>query len=225
MKNFTGKVTDVDNNGNPIKKKSGGKNGKKSGFKKPTAAKKSSGKKPLKDIAVVMTKKPVRKIVEYYYFFNEEMDARKLQSAVGEKWFEKADIWPELNLMEVEMNFDSLIFQNAEECFIDPADQQWFEEQGIKTKYQISYDTGDIESVREVLHNIMDAHRSRCGFRNSDHIGNIIQRKPACRSLHIIKERQCCQTAANGKKSCLKKFPEKSKYQHISSLLCFLLRF
>lgn len=95
--------------------------------------------------------------MEYYYFFNEEMDARKLQSAVGEKWFEKADIWPELNLMEVEMNFDSLIFQSAEECFIDPADQQWFEEQGIKTKYQISYDTGDIESVREVLHNIMDA--------------------------------------------------------------------
>ena len=51
MKNFTGKVTDVDNNGNPIKKKSSGKNGKKSGFKKPAAAKKSSGKKPLKDIA------------------------------------------------------------------------------------------------------------------------------------------------------------------------------
>ena len=59
--------------------------------------------------------------------------------------------------MEVEMNFDSLIFQNAEECFIDPADQQWFEERGIKTKYQISYDTGDIEAVREVLHNIMAA--------------------------------------------------------------------
>ena len=95
--------------------------------------------------------------MEYYYFFDEEMDARKLQSAVGEKWFEKADIWPELNLMEVEMNFDSLIFQNAEECFIDPADQQWFEERGIKTKYQISYDTGDIEAVREVLHNIMAA--------------------------------------------------------------------
>ena len=115
MKNFTGKVTDVDNNGNPIKKKSSGKNGKKSGFKKPAAVKKSSGKKPLKDITAVMTKKPVRKIVEYYYFFAEEMDARKLQSAVGEKWFEKADIWPELNLMEVEMNFDSLIFQAVRE--------------------------------------------------------------------------------------------------------------
>ena len=101
MKNFTGKVTDVDNNGNPIKKKSSGKNGKKSGFKKPAAAKKSSGKKPLKDITAVMTKKPVRKIVEYYYFFDEEMDARKLQSAVGEKWFEKADIWPELSETEL----------------------------------------------------------------------------------------------------------------------------
>ena len=42
MKNFTGKVTNVDNNGNPIKKKSTGKNGKKSGFKKPASVKKSS---------------------------------------------------------------------------------------------------------------------------------------------------------------------------------------
>ena len=63
MKNFTGKVTDVDNNGNPIKKKSSGKNGKKSGFKKPAAAKKSSGKKPLKDITAVMKKKTVRKMI------------------------------------------------------------------------------------------------------------------------------------------------------------------
>ena len=72
MKNFTGKVTNVDNNGNPIKKKSTGKNGKKSGFKKPAAVKKSSGKKPLKDITAVMTKKPVRKSMMHYYFFDEE---------------------------------------------------------------------------------------------------------------------------------------------------------
>ena len=63
MKHFTGKVTNVDNNGNPIKKKSTGKNGKKSGFKKPAAVKKSSGKKPLKDITAVMTKNSVTMIV------------------------------------------------------------------------------------------------------------------------------------------------------------------
>ena len=71
MAKLTKKVTDVDSKGNPIMKKSGGKNNKKSGFKKTE-----------KNIAAVMAKKPVRKIVEYYYFFNEEMDARKLQSAM-----------------------------------------------------------------------------------------------------------------------------------------------
>lgn len=127
-----------------VKKKSNGKQG-------------SFNKKPVKDITAVMSRKPVRKIVEYYYFLKEEMDARKLQAAVGEEWLEKADIWPELNLMEVVMNYDSLIFQDAEECFIDPADLVWFEEQGIKTKYQISYDAGDIQDVRKVMKNIMSA--------------------------------------------------------------------
>lgn len=120
--------------------------------------KKNDGfKKPAKDIASVMNKKPVRKIVEYYYFIEKDVTARDLQKAAGEEWFEKADIWPELNLMEVEMNFDSLIFQDAAECFIDPVDQAYFEERGIKTKYQISYDTGDIEAVRQVMKNIMTA--------------------------------------------------------------------
>ena len=58
--------------------------------------------------------------------------------------------------MEVVMNFDSLIFQDATECFLDPADLSWFEEQGIRTKYQISYDTGDIEDVRKVMKRIME---------------------------------------------------------------------
>lgn len=110
-----------------------------------------------KDMTVVMNRKPVKKIVEYYYFVQQEVSARDLQKAVGEEWFEKADIWPELNLMEVEMSFDSLIFQDAAECFIDPVDLEYFEEQGIKTKYQISYDAGDIEAVRQVMKRIMTA--------------------------------------------------------------------
>lgn len=146
----TDKVTDVDSRGNAVVKKQNGK--QQVGFKK-----KPTGKKPVKDITAVMSRKPVRKIVEYYYFLKEETDARKLQAAVGEEWFEKADIWPELNLMEVVMNYDSLIFQDAAECFIDPADLAWFEEQGIKTKYQISYDTGDIDDVRKVMKNVMNA--------------------------------------------------------------------
>lgn len=112
-------------------------------------------KKPAKDITAVVNKKPVRRIVEYYYLIQQDVTARDLQKAVGEEWFEKADIWPELNLMEVELNYDSLIFQDAAECFIDAADIAYFEAQGIRTKYQISYDTGDIEAVRKVMKNIM----------------------------------------------------------------------
>lgn len=112
-------------------------------------------KKPAKDITAVVNKKPVRRIVEYYYLIQQDVTARDLQKVVGEEWFEKADIWPELNLMEVELNYDSLIFQDAAECFIDAADIAYFEAQGIRTKYQISYDTGDIEAVRKVMKNIM----------------------------------------------------------------------
>lgn len=144
----TDKVADVDSRGNAVVKK---QKIKQNGLKK-----KPAGKKSAKDITAVMNRKPVRRIAEYYYFLKEEVDARKLQEAVGDEWFEKADIWTELNLMEVVMNFDSLIFQDATECFIDPADLAWFEEQGIRTKYQISYDTGDIEDVRKVMKRIME---------------------------------------------------------------------
>lgn len=144
----TDKAADVDSRGNAVVKK---QKIKQNGLKK-----KPAGKKSAKDITAVMNRKPVRKIAEYYYFLKADVDARKLQEAVGEEWLEKADIWPELNLMEVVMNFDSLIFQDATECFIDPADLSWFEEQGIRTKYQISYDTGDIEDVRKVMKRIME---------------------------------------------------------------------
>jgi hypothetical protein len=139
------KVIDVDSHGNAVKPK---KNNKKNfGFKK----------KQAKDITAVVNKKPVRKIVEYYYFLQQDVTARELQKAAGEEWFEQADIWPELNLMEVVMNFDSLIFQDATECFVDSEDLAYFEAQGIRTKYQISYDTGDVDAVRKVMKNIMTA--------------------------------------------------------------------
>ena len=111
--------------------------------------------KKKKGLQTVMEKKPVKKIVEYYYFLQEELPVKQLQLAVGDEYFEKADVWPELNLMEVVMNFDSLIFQDAEEAFIEPEDLKYFEEHGIRKKYQISFDAGDAEMVRDVMRRIM----------------------------------------------------------------------
>ena len=116
--------------------------------------KKKSGKK---DLTRVVAAKPVKKIIEYYYFLQEDLHVRQLRTAVGEAFEEQTDIWPELNLMEIVMQHDSLIFQDAAECFVDPADLAWFEEHGIKKQYQISYDIGDIAAVRKVMKNIMDA--------------------------------------------------------------------
>ena len=76
---------------------------------------------------------------------------------------EKADIWPELNLCAVELGADSLIFQDAQECFIDPADQAWFEEKGIIRKYQVSWHSADDQEAIQILKSILET----CGGRIS----------------------------------------------------------
>lgn len=119
------------------------------------------GKKDHKKLGIVMDKKPVKKIVEYYYFLDPGMDAGKLLAAVGEEFDERSDIWRELNLIEIVMDIDSLIFQDASECFIDPEDLKYFDDNNIGSKYQISFDVNDIESVCKVMKNIM----AECGGR------------------------------------------------------------
>ena len=113
--------------------------------------------KKKKGLQTVMEKKPVKKIVEYYYFLKEALPVKQLQLAVGDDYFDKADVWPELNLMEVVMDFDSLIFQDADDCFVDPDDIRDLDAMGIRKKYQISFDAADIEKVRDVMSRIMTA--------------------------------------------------------------------
>ena len=113
--------------------------------------------KKKKGLQTVMEKKPVKKIVEYYYFLKEALPVKQLQLAVGDDYFDKADVWPELNLMEVVMDFDSLIFQDADDCFVDPDDIRDLETMGVRKKYQISFDAADIEKVRLVMGRIMAA--------------------------------------------------------------------
>ncbi len=111
--------------------------------------------KKKKSLQTVMEKKPVKKIVEYYYFLQEALPVKQLQLAVGDDYSEKADVWPELNLMEVVMNYDSLIFQDADDCFVDPEDLKDLEAMGVRKKYHISFDAADIEMVRDVMGRIM----------------------------------------------------------------------
>ena len=127
-------------------------------MKKKTNAFKNNGQKTATS---VVKKVPPRRIVEYYYFPEGDVSARNILQAVGADFAEKADIWPELNLCAVELGADSLIFQDAQECFIDPADQAWFEEKGIIRKYQVSWHSADDQEAIQILKSILET----CGGR------------------------------------------------------------
>ncbi len=114
-------------------------------------------KKKKKDIGAVIKSKPLKEIREYYYFLKQETNARQLMESAGQEFADAADIWTELDLAEIVMDRDSLIFQNARECFEDPQDLDWFRENGIKAWYEISYDVSDLENVKKAMKNIMTA--------------------------------------------------------------------
>ena len=78
---------------------------------------------------------------------------------------EKVDIWPELNLMEVVLDSDSLIFQDGRECFVDPLDLEFIEERKVQSIYVVSYEEGDSVKARTVIKEIMEA---KGGFLCSD---------------------------------------------------------
>lgn len=110
---------------------------------------------------VASAKKIVKNIVEFYYMTNKKMDAKLLSQCITVVPPEQVEVWTELNLMEVVMENDSLIFQDARECFIDPLDLEFIKEHQFETIYQISYDERDELLVRHVLREILQC----CGGR------------------------------------------------------------
>lgn len=121
--------------------------------------------KKIKKNAIVEAQKRKKKILEFYYMTPEKTDARELMSLVKSVDEEKVDIWPELNLMEVVLDSDSLIFQDGRECFIDPLDLEFIEEKKIQSIYVVSYEEGDSMKARAVIKEIMEA---KGGFLCSD---------------------------------------------------------
>jgi len=107
----------------------------------------------------------IKKILEFYYMTNQEVMVKDLAAAIKSVESDKIEIWSELDLMEVILDDDSLIFQNAEECFIDPLDLQFFEAYQIKKKYQISFSDADSVKARQVLEELM---ADKGGFVCSD---------------------------------------------------------
>ena len=121
--------------------------------------------KKIKKSTIVEAQKRKKKIVEFYYMTSEKTDAKELTRFITSVDEEKVDVWPELNLMEVVLDSDSLIFQDGRECFVDPLDLKFIEERKIQSIYVVSYEEGDDQKARRVIKEILDA---KGGFLCSD---------------------------------------------------------
>ena len=122
------------------------------------------GKKISKN-TIMEAQKRKKNILEFYYMTPEQTDAKELTTLIYSVDEEKVDVWPELNLLEVVLDSDSLIFQDGRECFVDPLDLQFIEEHHIKSIYVVSYEEGDSVKARQVIKEILEA---KGGFICSD---------------------------------------------------------
>lgn len=113
--------------------------------------------KKKKNRPMITADKKMKKIVEFYFMTPAQTDAKALSQCIHTVDGERVEVWRELNLMEVVLESDSLIFQDAGECFIDPLDLEFIDSHGIKTMYQISYEAGDAAMVKNIMNEIIDA--------------------------------------------------------------------
>lgn len=104
-------------------------------------------------------------IVEYFYMIPVEVTVRELVQAVHCVEEEAKEIWTELDLMEIVLSADSLIFENMMDTFTEPGDQEFFATKGVKVVYAASYNTKDKDMVKKVLEEL---HAVFGGFMASD---------------------------------------------------------
>ena len=121
--------------------------------------------KKINKSTIMEAQKRKKNILEFYYMTPEQTDAKELTTLIHSVDEEKVDVWQELNLLEVVLDSDSLIFQDGRECFVDPLDLQFIEEHHIKSIYVVSYEEGDSVKARQVIKEILEA---KGGFICSD---------------------------------------------------------
>lgn len=110
-------------------------------------------------------KKVKKKFLEYYYMIPAKVEVKELSKVITTVSEKQIEIWKEINLMEIVLTSDSLIFEDAKNCFIDPLDLAFLKEHQIETIYQISFEQNDGKKVIEIFKELM---QSQGGFLASD---------------------------------------------------------
>lgn len=104
-------------------------------------------------------------IEEYFYMIPSKVTVRDLAEALRSVPEEQKEIWTELDLMEIVLQTDSLIFENMLDTFTEEGDREFLEKRGIRQVYAASYNTLDKPAVKEIL---KELHAAFGGFMASD---------------------------------------------------------
>lgn len=97
----------------------------------------------------VPQEKPVKKMITEYYLIPQEISVSGLAELLPD-YQEKTELWLEMDLMEVTLKNDALVFEEAGEDFDNPEDQAYLENNGIQKVYAMIYDELDTEEVKKI---------------------------------------------------------------------------
>ena len=123
--------------------------------------------KDKKKIAKIQAKTVADKgtIEEYFYMVPIEVNVSQMAEVIRSVTEDAKEIWTELDLMEIMLSSDSLVFENMLDTFEEPADQAFLAAKGVKAVYAVNYNTKDREAVKQILSELYDVFG---GFMASD---------------------------------------------------------
>lgn len=104
-------------------------------------------------------------IEEFLYMLPTKVTVRDLEKTLTNLKDDQKEIWTELDMMEVILTNDSLVFENMMDTFDTPADQAFLADKQVEKVYAFNYNTKDKEAVAGVLKQL---HNSFGGFVASD---------------------------------------------------------
>ena len=104
--------------------------------------------------------KPVKKMLTEYYLIPQEISISQMAELLPD-YQEKIELWLEMDLMELTLTHDTMVFEEAAEDFANSEDQVYFAEHKIKKVYAITYDALDAEEVKQILSTLQAALQGR----------------------------------------------------------------
>ena len=104
--------------------------------------------------------KPVKQMITEYYLIPQETTVSQLADLLPE-YQEKAELWLEMDLLELALTNDTLVFEEAGEDFDSPEDQAYLKANGIQKIYAITYDELDAEETGKIMDILQESFHGR----------------------------------------------------------------